>query len=88
MSVQSLTPLQQAILDAVRRYPGQFSPSGLAKMLVGAKSWQDKGVPEYGRFAKVQRKDVGFQVEILIQQGHLGKDGSQRLIVNANSALD
>ena len=54
-----LTPVQQAILDVVRKYPGRFSRSGLAKMLVGAKSWQDTSFPEYGRFSQHRRKDGG-----------------------------
>lgn len=75
-----LAPLQQTILAVVRTYPGQFSRSGQAKMLVGAKSWQDKDYPEYGRLSQYRRKDVGYQVEILLQQGHIELDGRDRLI--------
>jgi hypothetical protein len=76
-----LVPLQQAILDVVGKYPGQFSRSGLAKMLVGAKSWQERDSPEYGRFSEYRRKEVGFQVEILLQQGYLELDGRKCLVV-------
>ena len=75
-----LTPVQQAILDVVRQYPGRFSRSGLAKMLVGAKSWQDTSFPEYGRFSQHRRKDVGYQVEVMLQQGQLQLDGRDCLI--------
>ena len=75
-----LTALQQVILDAVRRYPGQFSRSGLAKMLVGARSWEDASYPEYGHLAGYRRKDVAYQVDILCQQGFIALDGRERLI--------
>jgi hypothetical protein len=80
-----LTPVQQTILAAVCAYPGQFSRSGLAKMLVGAKSWEDKDYPEYGRLSQYRRKDVGYQVEILLQQGHIELDGRNRLIPVSSS---
>lgn len=75
-----LTPLQQTILDVVRKYPGQFSRSGLAKLLVGAKSWQNTDFPEYGRLSKYRRKDIGYQVEILLQQAHLQLDHQNHLV--------
>lgn len=75
-----LTPLQQTILDVVRKYPGQFSRSGLAKMLVGAKSWQNTDFPEYGRLSKYRRKDIGYQVEILLQQAYLQLNDREHLI--------
>ena len=75
-----LTPVQQDLLDVVRKYPGRFSRSGLAKMLVGAKSWQDTSFPEYGRFSQHRRKDVGYQVEVMLQQGQLQLDGRDCLI--------
>jgi hypothetical protein len=56
--------LQQTILDVVRSYPGQFSRSDLAKMLVGAKSWQNRDFPEYGRLAQCRRKDSLYQIDI------------------------
>jgi hypothetical protein len=53
---------------------------GLAKMLVGAKSWQKTDFPEYGRFTDYGRKEVGFQVEVLLQQGYLELDSRSRLV--------
>lgn len=75
-----LTPLQQTILDVVCKYPGQFSRSGLAKMLVGAKSWQNTDFPEYGRLSKYRRKDIGYQVDILLQQAYLQLDPQNYLV--------
>ncbi|MCA9935853.1 MAG: hypothetical protein KC415_18085 [Anaerolineales bacterium] len=75
-----LTPIQQTILDVVNSYPGQFSRSGLAKMLVGAKSWQEGGYPEYGRLAGHGRKSITYDIDVLVQQGVLGLDGWQKLI--------
>jgi hypothetical protein len=85
-SVPQLTSLQQAIINVVLKYPGQFSRSGLAKMLVGAKSWQDTNFPEYGRFSSHRRKDVGYQIEILLQQHYLRLDAYERLVPNPSSA--
>ena len=78
--INQLTPLQQAILNIVRKYPGQFSRSGLAKMLAGAKSWQNTDFPEYGRFASHTRKAVTTDIEILVQQGYLALNGRNQLI--------
>ena len=80
-----LTPMQQAILDVISKYPGQLSRSSLAKMLVAAKSWQDKSFPEYGRFSQHRRKDVGYQVELMLQQGHLQLDSQDCLIPVASA---
>jgi len=62
-----LNPLQQIILEGLRQYLGQLFRSGRAKMLVGAKSWQDTSFPEYGRFSHYRRKDVANQIEIMLQ---------------------
>jgi hypothetical protein len=58
--------MQQTILDVVNRHLGRFSRSGLARVLVRRKSWQERGFPEYGRFAQYWRKEIGFQVEVLL----------------------
>ncbi len=79
------TPLQQAILDTVRKYPGQFTCSGLAKMLVGARSWQDMSFPEYGRYAGHGRKNLTFDIEVLMQQSYLRLDDRQHLVSAASS---
>ena len=71
--------MQEAVLAVVQQYPGHFSRSGLAKMLVGARSWQDTGYPEYGRFASYGRKDITYQIDILLQQGFLELDSHEHL---------
>lgn len=81
--LSQLTSLQRALLATVQTYPGRFSRSGLAKMLVGAKSWQETTMPEYGRFAHYRRKEISFQVEVLLQQGYLDLDTHSRLIPTA-----
>lgn len=75
-----LTSRQQIILEVVSKHPGQFTRSGLAKMLVGAKSWQDADFPDYGRFSSHRRKDITYQIDILLQQGFLTLDGQAQLI--------
>lgn len=80
MSQLELSFVQEAILNTVRKYPSQFSRSGLAKMLVGARSWQDTNYPEYGRFVSYGRKGITYQVDILLQQGFLELDGRGYLI--------
>lgn len=80
MPLIQLIPVQQAILDVVSEHPGQFSRSGLAKMLVGARSWQDTSFPEYGRFTHHTRKAVTTDIDILVGQGHLALNGRNHLI--------
>ncbi|MCB0019085.1 MAG: hypothetical protein KDE09_14950 [Anaerolineales bacterium] len=79
MSQREFSPVQEAVLAVVQQYPGHFSRSGLAKMLVGARSWQDTGYPEYGRFASYGRKDITYQIDILLQQGFLELDSHEHL---------
>jgi hypothetical protein len=50
-------------------------------MLVGAKSWQGREYPEYGRFANRRRKDLTYQIDILVQQSYLRLDGHNRLVL-------
>lgn len=76
---EQLSLLQRALLNIARKYPGRFSRSGLAKMLVGAKSWQDRKYPEYGRFSSRGRKEITWQIDSLVQQSYLRLDGRNRL---------
>lgn len=79
-SSSQFTSLQKTILGIVRKYPSQFTRSGLAKMLAGAKSWQDESFPEYGRFTNHTRKAVTTDVNILVQQGYLVLNGRSQLV--------
>ena len=78
-SVQ-LAPLQQTILDIVQKYPDKFTRSGLSKLLVGAKSWRDKQHPGYRLYPGIGRKEMDYQIEILVQQSFLAFDGQRHLI--------
>jgi hypothetical protein len=86
VSPAQLTPLQQTILNAVHHYPGRFNRSGLAKMLVGAKSSPDDALPEFGCFATRSRKSVTFDIDVLVQQGYLALDGRQHLVRSHQTA--
>jgi hypothetical protein len=72
--------MQQTILDVVNRHPGRFSRRDLARVLVRRKSWQERGLTVYSRFAHYRRKEIGFQVEVLRQQGYLELDGRSCLV--------
>jgi hypothetical protein len=37
-------------------------------------------LPEYGRFAQYRRNEIGFQVDVLQQQGYLEMDGRSGLL--------
>ena len=76
-----LSAVQEIILAAVRQHPAQFSRTGLAQMLAAARSWQDTGYPEYGQLRGYQRKDVLFQIDILLQQGYLTLTGAHSMVV-------
>lgn len=77
--MEQLTSRQRKIVNIVARYPGQFSRSGLAKMLVGAKSWPAEGWAEYGSFTGYGRKALTGDIDILIQQGYLYLDSANCL---------
>lgn len=78
--MEQLTTLQQIIVNTVAKYPGQFTRSSLSKMLVGARSWKDTSYPEYRLYPGFGRKEMDYQIEILIQQSFLGRDGQNRLV--------
>ena len=66
--------MHQAILVCVHNYPGRFTRSELAKVLVGSKSARISdftNLPEYGRLAKNSRKTITFEIDILLQQNYL-----------------
>jgi hypothetical protein len=80
MQPDELTPLQKEIIVVVGRYPGQFTRSSLSKLLVGAKSWKDRHYPEYRLYPGFGRKEMDYQIEILIQQSFLALDTQRCLI--------
>lgn len=86
-----LTPLQEAILSCAGRNPGQFTRSGLAKLLVGSGSSRVTGLtddPDYGRLAEHGRKAVTFEIDILIQQGYLDLDQRQHVTMGPKPSKD
>ena len=80
MQPDELTSLQKEIIVVVGSYPGQFTRSSLSKMLVGAKSWKDRSYPQYRLYPGFGRKEMDYQIEILIQQSFRALDGQQCLI--------
>jgi hypothetical protein len=80
MQPDELTSLQKEIIVVVGSYPGQFTRSSLSKMLVGAKSWKDRSYPQYRLYPGFGRKEMDYQIEILIQQSFLALDSQQCLI--------
>jgi hypothetical protein len=91
MSGGVLTPMQRIILAAAQRQPGQYSRSGLAKLLAGSRS-RRLGVlidsPDHGRLARYSRKAITDQIDILLQQGWLGLDAYQNVIAVIAEPLD
>lgn len=50
-------------------------------MLAATRSWQDTHYPEYGRLRGHKRKDVLFQIDVLLQQGYLVLTGPHSMVV-------
>jgi hypothetical protein len=87
MKSDRLTPVQRVILECVRRHPGRFSRSGLAKLLVGSTSSRVGELvehPDYGRLAQYGRKSITTDIDILVDQGYLALDVHQLLIVSTS----
>lgn len=86
--MEGLTSLQQTILVSVQENPGQFSRSGLAKLLVGSSSSRAGDLsnhPAYGRLSGYGRKAITFEIDILIQQQYLALDRQQKLVLTPGS---
>lgn len=78
-----LTEIQQIILDCVHANSGQFSRSGLAKLLAGSTSKRTEHVrdhPYFGRLSQFGRKQLTHDIEVLLQQGLLEFDRFERII--------
>lgn len=82
---EHLTPVQQLIVDCVRRQPGEFTRSGLARLLVGSSSVRVSGLrghPQFGCLADQGRKAVTGDIDSLLQQGWLALDSWQKLTIS------
>lgn len=70
--------------------PGVYTRSALAKMLVGSESsrvadFTDQ--PFFGRLSDYGRKEITFEIDILLQQGYLeiNSEGKIKLAPTAES---
>lgn len=82
-----LTPVQEMILAVAGRNPGCYSRSNLAKLLVGSKSSRAADLandPDFGCLADHGRKEITFEIDILIQQSFLALDHNQHVILGPN----
>lgn len=79
----ALTPLQEQIVACVQAHPGQFTRSGLAKLLIGSASVrldaEGRESPYYGACAGQGRKHLTVDIDVLVQQGVLSLDGRRRV---------
>jgi hypothetical protein len=86
-----LTPIQETILVVAGRNAGRYSRSGLAKLLVGSRSsWAASlaNHPDFGRLADHGRKEITFEIDILIQQSFLDLDHTQHVVPGPNYPND
>ena len=84
-----LSPIQQTILTCISDNPARFSRSALAKLLVGSTSTRTAGLaehPDSGRLAGRGRKEITFEVDILLQQGYLALDQYDKLLPAGGSS--
>ena len=86
-----LPSIHQVILAGAKQYPGHFTRSELAKLLAGSASprFSDyNSLPEFGRLAEYSRKNITFEIDILLQQKYLALDERQKVIPGAISVND
>lgn len=86
MTRPELTPLQHTILACVGRLSGQLPRSGMAKVLAGTRSARlaaYRSADDFGRLARLDRKTILYQIDILLQQGFLATDAYGNLILPA-----
>ncbi len=78
-----LPSIHQVILAGAEQYPGRFTRSELAKLLAGSTStrFSDyKNLPEFGRLVEYNRKEITFEIDILLQQKYLALDERQKVV--------
>ena len=79
-----LTPTQQTILEVVTNSPAQFNRSELAKLLAGTRSKRLEQLSTHSNYRKLasqSRKSVTMDIDILLQQRVLERDGYGRITV-------
>jgi hypothetical protein len=85
-----LGPIQHTIVACVHQYSGKLPRSAIAKLLLGSSSMRVATLRDsrfFGRLAHHRRKDVMHHIDVLLQQGVLGLDGYQCVIVIDEDAL-
>jgi uncharacterized protein YpbB len=89
---EELSFAQQTILTCIKSTPGVYTRSALAKMLVGSESSRVAEFTDqafFGRLSDYGRKDITFEIDILLQQGYLEINSEGKIglapIVNSNS---
>jgi len=82
-----LTPVQETILVVAGRNAGRYPRSSLAKLLVGSRSsWAADLTddPDFGCLADRGRKEITFEIDILLQQSFLDLDHNTHVIPGPN----
>jgi len=85
---EQLSPEQQLILSCVGELSGTLSRSEVAKLLTGSGSTRIAEFadnPFFGRLVDCGRKDITFEIDILLQQGYLALDTGNKLILGSQN---
>lgn len=64
--------------------PGVYTRSALAKMLVGSESSrvaEYTNQPFFGRLSDHGRKEITFEIDILLQQGYLEINSGKKIVL-------
>lgn len=88
---EELSFAQQTILCCVQSTPGLYTRSALAKMLVGSESSRVAefvSQPCFGRLSDYGRKEITFEIDILLQQGYLEINSGGKLILAPTDGSD
>jgi uncharacterized protein YpbB len=75
---------QQTILTCIQSTPGVYTRSALAKMLVGSESTRVAEFtqqPYFGRLSDYGRKEITFEIDILLQQGYLEINSTGKIVI-------
>lgn len=81
---EELSRSQQTILNCIQSTPGLYTRSALAKMLVGSKSARVTEFTDqafFGRLSDYGRKEITFEIDILLQQGYLEINNGAKLVL-------
>ncbi len=82
---EELSFAQQTILTCIQTMPGIYTRSALAKMLVGSKSARVAEFADqafFGRLSDYGRKEITFEMDILLQQGYLEINSGEKIVLD------